>query len=138
MRKTGKRIASLLLALLMVAGVMPIMAISVGAASAMPGEGMAFDNGDRYEMSKDLTISGDITIESEVWIDPTTSDGSRPGVIVGNYQDQPKLGKSWSFELYEKGAVRLYTNKNFFSEFKFDVRTVTTGGSFAKITVVVG
>lgn len=45
----------------MVAGVMPIMEISVGAVSTMPGEGMTFDNESRYEMSKDLTISGDIT-----------------------------------------------------------------------------
>lgn len=48
---------------------------------------------------------------------------------MGNYQDQPKLGKSWSVELYKNGAVRLYTQNSFFDVFEFDIRTVTTGGS---------
>ena len=149
MKHTAKRIIALLLALVMLVGLVPVMAVTSGAAEA-PGDGLPFEKTDLYETSKIIKPAGSITIEAEVWIPASTSDNTRTGVIIGNYSDASGTSGDYGIELYNNGNVRLYirgvdckftsgTAVSGISAEQLDIRTyVGTDASpkFVKIAVV--
>ena len=137
MRKRGKKLLSLILALLMIAGTLPILAIGVSAAEG-PGAGMAFTQDKRFALQKNLSLGNYMTIQAEVWIDPSDSNTAPNGIIIGNYADQGEVPeKSYGLEMYDKGTVRFYTNDAGDYKFSYDIRKDTADGKFAKIAVTV-
>lgn len=98
MRKTGKRICSLLLAVMMLIGT--ASALTLGIDAATTAEGMTYGK-DLWTMSEALTEQV-LTIEAEIAI-PTTYE-ERAGVIVGNWIDWDDA--SFSFEIKD------FTNDN--------------------------
>ena len=140
-----KKMLAMISAVIMVTAIVVIMTIGAGAATTPPSEGMAFGTDALYEMYKPVQIDEDLTIESEVWIDPSSSNGFRGGKIVSNYVDNnnaygaPTLpDKRFTIDLSTYGNVRLWTDdlgECVFNE--FDVRKVTTDDRFVKIAVTI-
>ena len=142
--KNKKRVVVLLSAIAMMVGMIIAMAIVSSAATAVPEEGMAFEQDVVYEMYNIAQIDEDFTIESELWIDPTSSDGYRGGIIVSdymNYADEFESGvvpfRRVALELYKNGRVRFWTDDAGVCEFEFDVRTAINGSEFINIAVTV-
>lgn len=138
--KKSKRVLSAILALIMLVGMLPIVSFTVSAAE--PDVGMTFEDNDyNYAMKDKISAPGSFTIEAEVWIPYNTKDNNRTGVIIGNYCDEPNVenGRSFGLELYNNGAVRLYSRHFNDNKFSYDIRKdmgTSSSPTFAKITVV--
>ena len=78
-----KRVFALLLAVLMVAGTLPVLAIGSFAAPAAEATGMTFDNNTIWKSAQNLTAMPNTF---EVWLNVPTDIGSgRLGGIYSNY-----------------------------------------------------
>ena len=97
MKNAGKRLMAMLLAVVMLASMVPIMATGVSAATE---EGKTFERDTYYDTSK--ALSGEIlTFEAEISI-PTTYT-KRPGVIVANYGHKTSGKLKFTFEIKNSG-----------------------------------
>ncbi|MBR2432383.1 MAG: hypothetical protein IKB23_05645, partial [Clostridia bacterium] len=134
MGRIRKTIIAMFLALVTVVSMLPITALSASAAT-MPGEGMTFTADKLWALQKNITIKEQITFEAEVWIDQSNA---RQGIILGNYgEGDNKIDRMYGLAVHQNGIVRLYTNKAGDYSFKYDLRTATQNGEFAKIAVTV-
>lgn len=138
-----KKMLAMISAVIMVTAIVATMTIGAGAAMALPEEGMAFTTDALYEMNNVVQIAEDLTVESEVWIDPTSSDGFRGGKIVSNYVDNnnaygaPKVPqRRFTVDLSSYGNVRLWTDDLGECVFDaFDIRTAVTSTEFVNIAI---
>lgn len=137
-----KRALSILLLLSMLLSTVAAMGITVGAATV---EGMTFTAADQYEIPYLLNVgtpaAGDeaITIETEIWFDPNTSNTSRVGAVFGNYRDNSQA-TCLSLEIHQYGRVRVYTNHAGDIKFDEDLRKymgTSDAPTFAKVAVVI-
>jgi len=139
------RIVSVLLLLCMLASTLASLGITVGAATV--SEGMTFTAADQYVIPYTLNVpkpaSGDeaITIETEIWFDPTMGDSDRAGTILGNYRSKAtSQPKSLGLEIHQKGVVRVHANHAGDIKFSTDLRGLmgtVSKPKFVKIAVVI-
>ena len=134
-----KKLKYTVAAILSLAAVLSLFTVLAFAGTA-PSEGMAFPSADLLtSMDTTLAASGSVTIEAEFWIDRSTGDSKRSGVIVGNYCDQNQK-RCLNIELTHNGAVRVYTRHA--GELIFngvDVRSymgTSSSPKFAKMAIV--
>ncbi|MBR2432740.1 MAG: hypothetical protein IKB23_07480, partial [Clostridia bacterium] len=133
MRKRGKRLLSLLLAMLMIASCLPIMAIGVSAAA--PTDGMTFKVDDVYKMPK---IDKDIaSFKAEIWIDPTKADNYRYGIMLGNYTDAGGWYYEINWEIVAGGKPKYFNEKCGNVTFDTDLREYITGSDYIEVAIVI-
>ncbi|MBQ3015996.1 MAG: metallophosphoesterase, partial [Clostridia bacterium] len=141
--KLKRKTKALILSLLIIVVIASAVAITASAAVALPEEGMSFDADALYEMYKVLQIDEDLTIESELWIDPTSSNGFRGGKLVSNYVDNNNAygasvvpQRRFTVDLFSNGNVRLWTDDLGECVFNgFDIRTAVTKTEFVNIAI---
>lgn len=66
------------------------LSVTAGAASA---DGMTFATDSYFDQEKNISPTGSITAEAEIWLDPTkTTDAHTPEIVFGNYKDNSSAG----------------------------------------------
>ena len=134
MKRVAKRALAMLLAVMMLASMVPITVTTASAAeiAGVPNEGMTFDSDVLYQMPEIIRPAGSITLEAEVWISPDTTDNTRPGVILGNYSEAAGTSGDYGLELHRNGFVRLYVRN---ADCMFDASTALSGVSADELDI---
>ena len=143
MKKITKRVLSLLLAVMTVASMIPIMAVSSSAASE---NGMTFKAEDYYQTSKE--ISGELlSFEAEIAIPNTYT--KRPGLIIGNYGHPTSTKTKFTFEIKNSGSSYYPSLYRYGLDFKYETDETGTedtskpidvrraAGTFAHVAVTI-
>ena len=130
MNKTRK---ALLLSLLLISVVLiSIFSVSVNAAESTELDGMSFSKTDYFVQEETIeSISGNLTLESEIWMNPNGSYGSNKAYVVfGSYADSRGEG----FNLLIRSPGTSTANKNKLLVELYDRRIVN--GSNKNTTVL--
>ena len=83
------------------------MAMSVSASDASELEGMSFDRDKYYDMQKKAAPSGNITFETEIWLDKSITTASL-GYLISNYRDANTV-YSLGLDIQTGGYLRIHT-----------------------------
>ncbi len=114
--------------IVMLAGMMPALGITINAATPTTNEGMTFTADELFKIPYKLDVSKPeadvaITFEAEIYLDPAkyngTSSSNRGGVILGSYDLDPGNAEL-NFEIYHSGCVRFYSDSMGINQLYFD------------------
>ncbi|MBQ8380807.1 MAG: metallophosphoesterase, partial [Clostridia bacterium] len=105
--KNKKISLCLLLAVCIIVSLIAVLAVPSGAAVTV-NEGASFSSSTYYQMKESIPEHTDHTLEVEFFLDPTTADNERPGVIIGNWHDETRDNNEWSVEIHKYGNIRLF------------------------------
>ena len=131
MKKTKKLLVFLTLLICLIVGV--IGALSVSANSSSETVGMTFANDKYFDQMNNNSPENNITVEAELWIDPSTSDSTVPGVVFGNYVSNSY--EALTLIIRAGGYVELHTTKDSYVRFYPSYSSTASDGS--KIPIVI-
>ena len=139
MKLTKKKIIAIISSVVMIATLICAMAmISSAATFELPDEGMSFQRDTVYQMYENLTVSEDLTIETEFWINPAPNDNTRYGAMISNVVTNPSSSqKQYMLEMYSFGRLRFWTDDVNYYLFNYDIRTAVTQSKFVKAAITV-
>lgn len=139
MKKTTK---GLLLAVIIICIALCAIFSMAAAAEDTTITGASFSQTEYFDQERNMSPTGNITAEAEIWLDPNGTYVNTPAIIFGNYKDNNTKGLDFLIrdgkyvELYRRissGATQL--------RFSTNVRELCTGTSdepgFVKISVSV-